>query len=215
MIDTSLVIDGVLPDLHADSRPNLTFWTPAELIRFADEALKRLARVCGIFVVRDTSTGIVVGEANYPLPPRHVATLHVSCGGVTLRPGNQAELEARDEYFQTTPGTPDHWYEDLTGNPEIALTPVPATGLRRRSVRPRAGNALTIVYNSWPPELDAAEANHTVQAPAPLKSYLAMAVVAAAYAEESESEMPDIAAHCKGRMEMIEQALAGYYGRGI
>src|SRR5215831_6918983 len=113
MIDTSAVIDGVLPDLHSDTRANLTFWTFADLVGFADEALKRLARIVGIFVDRTVIAATGAGQASYSLPLQHVATLHVSFGTVPLRPGNMAELESRDPAFQTAPGTPDHWYEDL------------------------------------------------------------------------------------------------------
>jgi len=162
-----------------------------------------LARIVGIFVDRTVIAATGAGQASYSLPLQHVATLHVSFGTVPLRPGNMAELESRDPAFQTAPGTPDHWYEDLLGAPVISLTPVPDSSA-----------ILPVVYTAWPPELDAAENNHSLLAPAPLKSYIAMAVIAAAYSEEGESEMPDIAQHCKGRMAMIEQALTTY-GRGI
>ena len=204
MIDTSAVIDGVLPDLHADSRSDLAFWTFADLVGYEDEALKRLARLMGIFVNRTVIATTTPAQASYTLPLQHVATLHVSYDTTPLRPGNMSELESRDPDFRTVLGTPDHWYEDLVGSPAIAVTPVP-----------EFSTSLAAVYTAWPPDLDAAESNHTLAAPAPLKSYLAMAVIAAAYSEEGESEMPDIAQHCKGRMAMVEQALAGYYGRGI
>lgn len=43
-IQTTGVIDQLLPSLHADSRANLYFWSEADLIQWMDEALKGLAR---------------------------------------------------------------------------------------------------------------------------------------------------------------------------
>lgn len=210
MIDTAAVIDGVLADLHADTRANLGFWTGVELIRSLDEALKRLSRLAAIFVLRDASTITEGGTAAYALPARHVATLHVSWGRVPLRPANMLELEGRDPAFESTPGQPTHWYEDLLAASKIALAAVPPTGLGGYGAR-----ELAMIYNSWPPEQDTAELNTQVLGPLPLKGYLAMAVLAAAYGAEGESEMPDVAEHCRGRMFLYEATFAQYYGKGL
>jgi len=205
MIDTSAVIQSILPDLHADTVAGLTFWTEADLIRWEDESVKRLSRVAAVFVLRDTSVATVGGQASYSLPPRHATTLHVSLGTTPLRPANMEELEGLDPAFRTTPGTPERWYEDKLAAPQVALAPVPAA----------AGVTLPVVYNSWPPELDVNKVNTALAAPAPLKGYLAMAVLGAAYQIEGESEMPDVAAHCRGRLALYEQLFQGYYGKGI
>lgn len=202
-IDTTAVIDGILPTLHADARENLAFWTEPDLIEWMDEGLKRLARVAGVFVERDTSITAVPGTAVYPLPERQDATLHVSFGAAPLRPGAMLELEMRDSNFQTTPGTPDHWYEDGQGW-NIGLTPVPASA-----------ETLPILMTAWPPALDIERKNTVVQGPASLAGYLAMYVLAQAYGREGESEMPDVAQHCAGRCEMYEQIFAKYYGAGL
>lgn len=205
MIDTQQVINSILPDLHAEAAADLTFWTEADLIRWQDESVKRLARVAAVFVLRSTALVTAAGQAGYSLPPRHVATLHVSLGSSPLRPANMEELEGLDPAFRATTGTPERWYEDKLTTPEVAFAPVPDT----------AGGALPMVYNSWPPELDAAKLNTTLAAPAPVKGYIAMAVLAAAYQAEGESEMPDVAAHCKGRLGLYEQMFQGYFGKGI
>ena len=205
MIDTSAIIQSILPDLHADTVADLTFWTEADLIRWEDEAVKRLARVAAVFVLRDASLITVAGQAGYNLPPRHVATLHVSLGNQPLRPANMEELEGLDSAFRITPGAPERWYEDKLAAPKVALAPVPDV----------AFTPLPMVYNSWPPELDVNKVNTTLAAPAPVKGYIAMAVLGAAYQIEGESEMPDVAAHCRGRLDLYEQTFRGYYGRGI
>ena len=200
--DTTAVIDNLLPSLHAAVRADLSPWSEGDLVQWMDEGLKRLARLVALFVVRDTGTSTAAGVATYALPANHVATLHVSVNGVTLRSGNMAELEARDPAFRTMAGIPDHWYEDLIGLATLGLTPVPNTA-----------QTIGTVYASWPDALDVAKTQTMVSAPSPLKGYLAMQVLAEAYGREGDMEMPDVAQHCKARMRMYEQIwLTGYGG---
>lgn len=202
-LDTTAVVDGLLPSLHSDSRAHLTFWSETDLIRWMDEGLKRLARVCGVFVERDTSLTTSNGVGLYALPERQDATLHVSFDTTPLRPAAMIELEMRDSSFQTATGTPDHWYEDGQGW-NVGVTPVPTSA-----------KALPIIMTCWPQELDIARKNTLVQAPAPLSGYLAMYVLSKAYGREGESEMPDLAQHCAARCQMYEQIFQKYYGAGL
>lgn len=204
-IDTTQVIDDLLPTLHTADRAGLTFWTEGDLIQWLDEALKRLSRVAGVFVGRWTNVLTVAGQLIYSLPPRHVCTLHVSYQATPLRPAASLELEAKDPSYQTTQGTPDHWYQDLQGGLVFGVVPVPNT----------SDQPLPIIYNGFPETLDAAKQNTLVAAPPPLKGYLAMCVLAEALGREGESEMPDVAKHCAGRISMYEQIFAAYYGKGI
>ncbi len=169
-----------------------------------DEALKRLARLVCVFVGRQADSLTVPGTASYALPTQHIATLHVSYGTTPLAPANMLELEARDPAFLTTPGTPDHWYEDLIGLATVALSPVPD-----------AEQAYPVIYVGWPDTLDAGRQQTLVAAPPPLKGYLAMAVLNRAYSTEGEMESQDIAAHCKSRMDLFEQAFQSYYGNSF
>jgi hypothetical protein len=207
--DSAQVITNLLPSLHAATRADLgpwadseLPWTEADLIQWMDEALKRLAGLVALFVSRDTSLRTVAGLSTYALPANHVATLHVSVDGVPLRPGNMAELEAREPTFRALAGTPDHWYEDLIGTATMDLTPVPTV----------AGKTLAIVYAGWPDALDVAKTQVLVAAPAPVKGYLALAVLKEAYGRESDMEMPDVSAHSKARMDLFEQIWISYYG---
>lgn len=205
MIDTAAVINSILPDLHAEVLTELTFWTESDLIRWQDECVKHLSHLALMFVVRDTTIVTAAAGPRYNLPPRHVTTLHVSLGATPLRPANVEELEGLDPAFQSSQGTPERWYEDKIGTPELALAPVPDTG----------GVAVPVVYSSWPPEIDVNKVNTTLAAPAPLKGYMAMAILSEAYGSEGEAEMPDVAAHCRGRLALYEQLFQGYYGKGI
>lgn len=206
-LDTNQVIDGILPDLHAINRADLApWWSEAELYQFLDEALKRLSRVACVFVGRQGALPLTVaGQFNYALPPQHVATLHISYATTPLRPGNQLELEMRDPDFQTAPGTPDHWYEDLLGMEAFGVTPVPDT----------SDVPMPVIYEGWPTEIDAGGKQSFVAAPPPLKGYLGMCILAEAYGNEGEMEAPDIAKHCRGRMDLYEQAFRTYYGAGM
>lgn len=206
-IDTTQVIDELLATLHVNSRAELApWWTEAELIEWMDEALKRLSRVACVFVGRQGSQPLTVAtQAQYTLPVQHVATLHVSYGAASLRPANMMELEARDPAFQTTLGTPDHWYEDLLGMAAFGITPVPVL----------SDIPLPMIYEGWPTALDPGGGQTLVPAPPPLKGYLAMAVIAQAYGAEGEMEAPDIAQHCRGRLDLYETLLQTYYGKGM
>jgi len=199
-IDTTQVIAQLLPALHADSVADLTFWSQADLVNWMDEACKSLAHRTTMLVERDTSTSTAAGTATYALPARNVTTLHVSLGTASLRPASQLELEARDSSYQSTAGTPDHWYEDRIGAETIGLCPVPT------------GEApLAIVGSEYPPDL---EQNTLVQAPAAVAGYLSFSVLARAYGREGESEMPDVAQHCAARAEFYTQIFQSYFGAG-
>jgi len=202
-IDVAQVIDDLLYSLHVESRDDLEFWSESDLLEWIDECLKRLARMCMVFVGRDTTILTVDGQAAYTLPERYISTLHVSHVTNPLRPGNMAELEARDTDFRTTEGTPSHWYQDLLGISSFAVTPVPDT----------SDQALPLIYEGWPVAVTVGQT--LVAAPPPLKGYLAMYVLSQAYGKESESEMPDLAKHCWARVLMYEEVFTSYYGPGM
>lgn len=203
--DTQDLITELLPSLHSTSRANLTFWTEANLEEFIDDGLKRLSRVANIFVERSTANTTVSGTSSYALPSRHNATLHVSFGTAPLRPANTIELEMRDSAYRTVAATSDlppaYWYEDLEGNEAIGITPVPITAA-----------ALALVCSVWPVEVDTAEVNTLVQAPAPVAGYLAIYALSRAYSREGESAMPDVAMHCASRCQMYEQLFQHLWG---
>ena len=202
-IDINQVIDNELPDLHAASRADLVYWTTGDLIQWLDESLKRLALRTGVFITR--VVGLTVGAgATYNAPPQHLSTRHLSFNGLVLRPASTKELEGKDEQYLTRSGTPDHWYPDLLGMDMIGLYPIPA-----------APGTLANIYDSWPPTLDAGGQQTLVPGPAPLKGYLAMALLGEAYGRESEIEMPDVAQHCRGRLDLYYQVFESYYGKGV
>jgi|SRR5215831_4223838 len=199
MINVTQVVDELLPSLHAATRAELVFWTETDLLQWVDEAAKRLSRVAYCFIERDTATTTVLGQTRYPLPARHVTTLHVSYGMTPIRPSGILELEMRDSVFGMTQGTPDHWFEDLQAGAQIGLSPVP-----------NVISSIPIIFAAYPPEINIG--NQQLSAPVPLKGYLAMSVLEQAYKREGEMEEADVAAHCMARRQMYEQILSNYYG---
>ena len=208
MIDTQALITELLPALNADSRSQLLSWTQDHLEQWIDDGLKRLARYAAVWVERDTSNTTANGTAEYSLPARHIATLHASYGTRPLRPASSIELEMRNPSYRTAAATADlppaYWYEDLEGGSLIGVTPVPIARV-----------SLPLVCTMWPPAIDTAEVNTTVEAPQPLAGYLAMCVLAKAYGRESEMEMPDAAQHCEARLELYEHVFQHLYGPGL
>ena len=122
-----------------------------------------------------------------------------------LRSAGTIELEGRDPNYQTTPGTPDHWYEGLQGDWTIGLTPVPVA----------TSDGIPLICAMYPPDLDTGKSNTLVTAPYPLKGYLEVSVLAEAYSREGEMEMQDLAQHCRSRAQMYEQMFRQYYGAAV
>lgn len=199
-VDITEVIDDGLWALHAASRDDLVFWTETQLIQWIDESVKRLAGIAGVFIGRNAAL-TVPGSASATLPSQHLSTIHVTVNGVAIRPACTMELEARDPNYLTTPGAPNAWYEDLLGLGVMGLAPVPDAEV-----------PLAEIYNGWPAPLDKLQT--VVAGPPPLKGYLAACMLAEAYGTEGEMEMPDLAAHCRGRKALYEQMLTTYYGAG-
>jgi hypothetical protein len=202
-INTTSVLDQLLPDLHSDSYGNLTFWTQAQLINFLDEGAKKLSRATMLFVERDTSKTTANGTGTYSLPLRHNDTIHVSYGATPLRPATTIELEARDQGYRTTPGNPDHWYEDDMDVTAIALAPVPTAAV-----------SLPMICSMYPPDLDTGQLNTLLQAPAPVGIYLSYFVLARCYGKESESEIQDLSQHAEAKVALLEQVFAHLWGEG-
>lgn len=201
-IDTQAMLTALLPTLHSDSFADLTYWSQSDLVNHTDEAVKKLSRSAMVWINRDTSITTVAGTGTYTLPADAENTIHASLATTPLRAAAVMDLEAGDENFQSTLGTPDHWYEDDLTLGTIGLCPVPT-----------AAAPVNTINTVYPPDLDTGLVNTLVQAPAPLAIYLSFAVLAAVYGVEGESEQPDLAKHCQGRADMLTQVFQSYYGK--
>lgn len=197
LIDPADIATEALPALHAASMADLVWFTEADLAEWIEEGMRRLAELSSVWVTRAT-TAIAAGQQAFDTPAGHVSTGNVTWDEWALRPASTIELEGLDPDYRYTPGPPRYWYADLTGMNAIALYPVPD----------EAGE-LALVYAAWEPDLPGSG----VDAPSPVRAYLRYFLLGEAFGREGEFEAPDIAAHCRGRLDLFNQIFQQYYGK--
>jgi hypothetical protein len=204
MSDINTLITGLLPDLHSDSITNLTWWTKAELIQWADEALKRAAKRFALFINRDASQTTSAAGGSFARASRHLATLHVNIGNRSLTASSSEELFAADESYQTTQGDPEErWFED-----KLATT----TGYQPLTPAAAAGRTIRALYTEFPAELDTGELNTTIPGPLCFGDYIQTAIRAEANSKESDAAMPEVAKHDRELMSLYESLFSYYWG---
>jgi len=201
MPDLGATLTNLLPALNAASMLTLSFWTEDELYAFADEAAKRLARKVGVWVERDTSAAVSSLASTYTLPTRRVSIVHVSLGAKALKAASAAEMEALDDAWVDTTGTPLRFLLDIEGTGKVRLYPAPAVGV--------SGN-LGVLYATYPTEIQKGSA--TVTIPAPLEEYFTFSVLAEARGREGEAAMPEVAEQFRSLVGMLEQVAESYWG---
>ena len=201
-IDLSNVLVEVAPLLNAASTDDadFLFWTQAELLMFADNAIQAVARKAVLFIATPDPIAFTAGQASAPLPSGAIAVVAASFDDVPLREANVAELEALDDAWDVRQGTPSRWLEDL-GLGSIRLYPAP----------PVAG-ALSLTLQSFPPAVNVAQT--FVEAPAPFAGFVLEAILAGARGRQSDAMMPEVSEHAGQRVAMYEQLFVGYYGAG-
>ena len=203
MSSVNTIITATLPDLHTDSTANLVWWTKAELIQWADEALKRAAQKFCLFLARDVSQTTSAGVGFFNRASRHLATLHVAIGNRSLRASSQQELNAFDSDYLSTRGDPEErWYED-----KMATT----TGYQPLTTVAAAGRTIRALYTEFPAELDTAELNTTIPGPLCFGDYIQNAIRAEANSKESDAAMPEVAKHDRELMALYESVFSYYW----
>ena len=203
-LDVTLVLGDLWPLLNASSESDAVFWTEAELYQWADEATQELARLVGIFVERDTTISTANGARSYTLPTRHISSIHVALGNKPLEPASIPELEARDDTWKTGASAAANadvkrWYGDGDGVEKIGLYKVPS-----------AIATLAVIHHQFLATIDSG--NPTLSAPSPLRDYLLWAVLAEARRKESDSTMPEVAAHADERVKLLRTVFQAYWG---
>lgn len=202
--NVSTLITRMLPDLHTDSIANAVFVADCEMRTFFDHAVKRLARLAGVFVTRDTSITVSTSTATYALPARHLNTLRVTLNGAPLVSADTHALAMKVGTFESTTGTPKKWYQDKITVDRIGLEPVPNAGSN--------GHTLAVIYNSYPAELDCVPTNTTIPVPAVIGDYLESVALMEAYGKESDFALPESSQHLKQHAGLIEQVVTAYWG---
>jgi hypothetical protein len=192
------LLNELYPLLGASSASDLVHWTDAELLQWANDGLKRLARRTGVFVERGT-VSVSSGTAAYTLPTRHLSSIHVSLDAAHLRPSTVAELEALSTTWITDSDTPDRYVQNQgTGVEAIRLY-----------AEPDAGGTLAVVHHQYPAEVTAAG---SLPLPEPVADYLFFYGLGEARRKESDGAMPEVSELSDGLLALYEQVCQSYWG---
>lgn len=186
------------------------FVTPAELYQFADDAVKHLSYKVGIFIGVDSSVPVTAGVSVYSLPANQVFTLvawvsplpGVGGSNQPLRPTPVNNLFALDDTWATTTGESNRYSLDAGSVGTITLYPIPINS-----------GTLNQVCQQFP-ALVAGGASQVAAMPSVLQDYLAYAMLAGARGKESDSAMPEMAAHFKQRLSLYDQLADHLWGPG-
>ena len=198
---------NLLPLLHSDSVANLVWWTQNQLTRWTSDALKRLAQNFGLFVIRDTTSILLIqSEPLYDAPPRHLSTLHVAVNNRPLKASSTHELEMRDVNYRTTEAAVDQhvrrWYSDKVGANTIGFQPVPG-------IEDDGENA-EVIFHQYPC-FEENDVNVAIEAPAFVGDYLEAVVLGEARACESDAQMVETAQAAKSIASLYESIFTQYW----
>jgi hypothetical protein len=184
-----------------------TSWvTSDELYQYADDAVKYLARTTALFLTYDSSIAVRPFASTYALPASHVFTqtawLNNSTGSnQQLRITSAADLWALDQAWPQTNGPPTRVSFDAAGATNAVVYPAPTVAA-----------TLWQVMGLVPPAITSG--NTMLELPAPVQDYLTCAVIAGARSKESDSAMPEVAAHLAERMRLYEAVFQQLWGTG-
>lgn len=203
-VSISTILSTTYPHLHSASQSDAVFVTDASLTRMATDQIRRLAQRFGVFIRRSATTVLVTGQATYSAPPRHASTLHVTVDGRPLVASSSAELELRDQAYQTTQSTAakpiSRWYEDKIGSANrIGVQPVPRAA--------DAGGILEVIYHEWPCSWE-----EPIDAPKLFGDYIELQLIGEAFSIESDFMQSESAQAARALAGLIEQATQTYYG---
>ncbi len=197
--DIGRAIERLLPTLGAYSTSELVYWTEDELYEHANDALKTLAVVTGMFAERDGSISVQIGTAQYNLPARNLFTVHAALDSTPLRPAGVQELESLSDSWETESGAPERYVLDFSGVDILRLYPVPTNS-----------GTLYLVERVYPSEVS--QASHVLNAPRVVEDYVWWAVLRRAHMKEGDGAMPEVAAFAMQPIEWMERMFRHYWG---
>jgi hypothetical protein len=180
--------------------------TIAELYQFGDDAAKLLARESSVFLSYDNSINVVAGTPQYSLPASHVFTVtawlvYAGLPLQQLRPTTVGQLFALDANWSTSVGDSVRISLDASSVGICVLYPIPV-----------ANSTLDQVLQEYPATVALAE---SVLAVSPvLQDYFTDALIQGARGKESDSAMPEVAAHMAQRRALYEQVIQHLWGPG-
>lgn len=205
VINFAGVLADIYPALNATSQLDAVYWNDAELYQWCDEATQRLARQSGVFVTRDTSITVTMGNGTYNLPANQISTIQADLAGVVLRPRTVQELEAADASWPSTQGYPSSFVQNTQGVNSITTYPAPGVADN--------GKTLGLVMHQAPPTIGAG--NTTLLAPTCLREYFTFYSIGEARAKESKGAMPEVAQWMRGLTSMFEGVIEQMWGESL
>ncbi len=201
----SLSVADCWAPLNSVSNADAVFWTIDELVQFMDEAAKRLARVTGAFVERNTSITVTAGNGSYDLPARHIDTLQADLAARTLRPRTVQQLEAVDSDWLDTVATADSlpkaFVQDTQGFSKLVIYPIPY-------IDPET---VGLVRSTYPADFSL-DQGLIIAIPPVMQDYFTWAAVAGARAKEGQGSMDEVVPWLRSIVELYEQAAGGLWG---
>jgi hypothetical protein len=214
MVDASVCLADAIYRLGfaslADSESAQAYTTNAELFQFADDHVKHLSYQGGIFIGLDSSVAVTAGVGVYALPSSHVFTLmawiapQAGVGGSNqpLRPTSVGNLFALDTNWATTAGESNRFSLDAGSVGTITTYPISLTS-----------GTLCQICQQFPSTVTAV-APQVLEMPSVLQDTLTYAMLAGARGKESDSAMPEMAAHFKQRLDLYDQVVQHLWGPG-
>lgn len=153
-VNLAQALNDLWPPLNAMNAADAIFWTEAELYQWLDDALDSLASHAPLFVVYDQSLAAINGQGAYTqvTSPEFISTLQADLAGSVLRARNVQQLEALDDSWPTSSGTPEAFVLDTQGLLQILLYKVPGVA--------DAGKLIGQVMQVDPLEVDSTHAIH-------------------------------------------------------
>jgi hypothetical protein len=215
MVDASLSLADAIYRLGflnlAESQTAMAWVSNAELYQFADDVAKKLSYSAGIFVTLDASIAVTAGIGVYGEPATHVFTIYAwitplaRLGGSiqALRPTTVGQLFALDNTWSTTSGEAKRFSLDAGAVGIITIYPLPINS-----------GTLNQICQEFPPAI-AAGSSQVTQMPTVLQDYLTYAMLAGARGKESDSALPEMAAHFQQRLSLYEQVIQHLWGAGV
>jgi hypothetical protein len=180
--------------------------TPAQLYQYADDAAKFLARSSSLFLSYDDSVDVIAATAVYALPTGHVFTegawlLYSGLPPQLLRLSTVGQLFALDGNWSSTAGDPSRLSLDAGAANTGTLYPIPISDA-----------TLAQIMQAIPATVTADSS--TLPVSAVLQDYFSDAMIAGARSSESDSAMPEVAAHLRERMKLYEATMRNLWGAG-
>lgn len=208
MPDLTATIAELLPALRADDAASLTWWTEAELYAFAAASIETASRKTAWFP-RALAIVVTAGTpGSFALAARTVQVLlaiaPIEDGSVTtmvaLQPLTAEQADAQ------RPG----WQDEADTSQPLRFYVADAAAGTVLIPRPTiSGNGMVISLETPAPVVSGSA---TVDGPQAWRDMIWFAVLARAYAKQSEARLADVSGWCQQIVDLMEGAAAVYYG---